>query len=351
MKKGFLALILIVTMSSSVFVGCSAKKTSAGNKPKELVISTWGLNEDKLRASLIKPFEESHNVKITLEVGNNSERLTKLKNNPNSTVDIMYLAESFAQDGIDAGLFEKLDYSKIPNAQKVNELAKKYVKAGYGPAYTQNSVSIMYNPEAVGKEITSWADLWDISLSKKVAIPDITTTFGPSALYLAGEKGGTSVTKDNGIVAFKALEQLKPNLVKVYTKSSDLTNMFSSGEIAVAVGADFVYGAVKKATPKVKFVTPKEGVYLNFNTVNINKNSKNKELGYEFINYALSKETQERNAGAIQETPVNVEAKLSDAIAAELTSGIATTNANTIDYKFANKQMKQWIDRWNRLLN
>lgn len=353
MKKRFLSAILIATITSVLFAGCASNKTSgdsAGAK-KELVISTFGLNQDKVKESLIKPFEESHNVKITLEVGDNSERLTKLKNNPNSNVDIMYLAESFAQQGIDAGLFEKLDYSKIPNSQKVNAAAKKFVDAGYGPAYTQNSMSIMYNPKTLGKEITSWSDLWDAGLAKKISIPDITTTFGPAMLYVASQKAGTSVDKDNGEAAFKALGELKPNIVKTYTKSSDLTNLFSSGEIVAAVGADFAYGSVKKASPDVKLITPKEGVYLNFNTININKNSKNKDLAYEFINYALSKETQERDAKEIQDTPVNVEAKLSDDVANSLTYGTVLDNAKTVDDKVVNTQLKDWIDKWNKLLN
>lgn len=350
MKKRFLSTILIATITTVLFAGCAAKSSGNGSQ-KELVISTFGLNEDKIKESLIKPFEESHNVKITLEVGDNSDRLTKLKNNPNSNVDIMYLAETFAQQGIDAGLFEKLDYSKIPNAEKVNTAAKKFVDAGYGPAYTQNSIYIMYDPTTTGKEITSWSDLWDSSLAKKVAIPDITTTFGPATLYLAGQKEGTSVDQDNGAAGFKGLEALKPNILKTYTKSSDLTNLFASGEISAAVGADFVYGSVKKAAPNVKLVEPKEGVFLNFNTININKNSKNKDLAYEFINYALSAETQERNAKQLQESPVNVDAKISDEVSSELTYGKVLDHANTVNDTIINNQMKDWVDKWNRLLN
>lgn len=354
MKKRFLSIVLMTTIASALFAGCAANKTSGNSSDggkKELVISTFGLNQDKVKESLIKPFEESHNVKITLEVGDNSERLTKLKNNPNSNVDIMYLAESFAQQGIDAGLFEKLDYSKIPNAKNVNAAAKKFVDAGYGPAYAQNSMAIMYNPKALGKEITSWSDLWDTSLAKKIAIPDITTTFGPAMLYVAGEKAGNSVDKDNGEAAFNSLEQLKPNVLKTYTKSSDLTNLFSNGEIVAAVGADFAYGSVKKASPDVKLITPKEGVYLNFNTINMNKNSKNKDLAYEFINYALSKETQERDAKEIQDTPVSTEAKLSEEVSNSLTYGTVLDNAKTVDDKVVNNQLKSWIDKWNKLLN
>ena len=37
---------------------------------------------------------------------------------------------------------------------------------------------------------------------------------------------------------FEAMKELKPNVVKTYSKSSDLANMFQSGEIEAAVVAD-----------------------------------------------------------------------------------------------------------------
>lgn len=352
MKRRFIALSLALT-TILTFAGCgssNSKKEGKGEQ-KKLVISTWGLNEDKLREDVFKPFEEKNNVKIVLETGNNSERLTKLKNNPNSEVDLMYLAESFSEDGAAQGLFDKVDYSKISNSEKLNSKAKTAIKEGFGPAYTLNRIAIAYDPKKVGFEIKSWKDLWRPELKGKVAIPDITTTFGPAMVYIAGIKAGVDVTKDKGEAAFKQLEALKPNVVKTYSKSSDLTNMFASGEIAAAVTADFVYGNISKAAPDVKYVDPVEGTFINFNTINIAKNSKNKDLALEFINYALSAEVQKRTANGLGESPVNTDVKLSPEESKNLTYGDVIEKSNTIDYKFVNPLMKDWIDKWNRILN
>ena len=126
MNKKILSLVLTGVLSASLLVGCKAKDNSAGSD--KLIISTWGLNEDVLKEEIFEPFAEEHGVEVVLEVGNNSDRLTKMKNNPNSNIDITYLAESFSEQGIEAGIFEKLDYSKIPNAQKINEKAKYTVE-------------------------------------------------------------------------------------------------------------------------------------------------------------------------------------------------------------------------------
>ena len=336
MNKKILSLVLTGVLSASLLVGCKAKDNSAGSD--KLIISTWGLNEDVLKKEIFEPFAEEHGVEVVLEVGNNSDRLTKMKNNPNSNIDITYLAESFSEQGIEAGIFEKLDYSKIPNAQKINEKAKYTVENGYGPAYTLNSIGIVVDPTS-NIEINSWEDLWKPELKGKIAIPDITTTNGAAVVDIAATKAGVDITEDNGEAAFKELEKLKPNVVKTYSKSSDLANMFSSGEIVAAIASDFIN------------VIPESGTYLNFNTININANSKNKDLAYEFINYVLSDEVQERAAKALNDAPINTDVKLNEEDAKNLAYGDIVKNAKTIDYKVVNPLMNDWINKWNRVMN
>lgn len=348
MNKKILSLLLTGVISATALVGCGkSEDSSAGNK---LIVSTWGLNEDVLKKEIFEPFAKEHGVEVVLEIGNNSERLTKMKNNPNSNVDITYLAESFAEQGVEAGIFEKLDYSKIPNAKNINEKAKHTVENGYGPAYTLNSIGIVVDPSS-GVEIKSWEDLWKPELKGKIAIPDITTTNGAAIVSIAAQKAGVDISKDNGEAAFKELEKLKPNVVKTYSKSSDLANMFSSGEIVAAVASDFAYETIAKAKPGVENIIPQSGTYLNFNTININKNSKNKDLAYEFVNYALSPEVQERAAKALSEAPVNTEVKLNEEDAKNLTYGDIVEKAKTIDFKFVNPLMNEWINNWNRIMN
>ena len=348
MNKKILSLVLTGVLSASLLVGCKAKDNSAGSD--KLIISTWGLNEDVLKKEIFEPFAEEHGVEVVLEVGNNSDRLTKMKNNPNSNIDITYLAESFSEQGIEAGIFEKLDYSKIPNAQKINEKAKYTVENGYGPAYTLNSIGIVVDPTS-NIEINSWEDLWKPELKGKIAIPDITTTNGAAVVDIAATKAGVDITEDNGEAAFKELEKLKPNVLKTYSKSSDLANMFSSGEIVAAIASDFAFETIQKAKPEVINVIPESGTYLNFNTININANSKNKDLAYEFINYVLSDEVQERAAKALNDAPINTDVKLNEEDAKNLAYGDIVKNAKTIDYKVVNPLMNDWINKWNRVMN
>jgi len=352
MKKK-LGLVSLTLVTASVLAACGGggAKTASKEKPKTLVISTFGLEEDKMQEDVFKPFEKKYNVNIVLETGTSSERLTKLKSNPNSTVDVIELSQSNAADGVSAGLFEKVDTSKVPNMENLIDSAKELSADGSGPAYTLNSIGIVYNKKTAGKEIKEWDDLWDSSLKGKVSIPDITTTFGPAMLYVANNHKNTEAKTINGKTAFEGITGLAPNVVKTYSKSSDLANMFQSGEIAAAVVGDFAVPIITGSNPDVAYIVPASGTYANFNTININKNSKNKDLAYKYINWRLSQEVQEKTAVSLNEAPTNKKVVLNEETAKNKTYGDVAKRTNKVDSNLVNKNLASWINQWNRILN
>ncbi|WP_077609272.1 ABC transporter substrate-binding protein [Clostridium sp. Marseille-P2415] len=349
--KRVLALSLCAAI---VLTGCgsagSAGESRSGKEEKKLVLSTYGLSEDISEEEVYKPFEDQFNCKIVTETGSTNERYTKLSANTESTIDVIELSQSMTAKGIEEGLFEPLDLSKIENSQYLITTAKTMADAGQGVAYTINSIGIMYDPEAVGFEIKSFDDLWKAELKGSIAIPVITTTFGPAMVYMASDYKGVDVTSDNGKAAFEALEELKPNLVKTYAKSSDLINMFTSGEIKAAIVGDFGVPTIKEANPDLKYVTP-DVTYANFNTISITKNCKDKELAYAYINYRLSKELQGKTSKALNEAPTNNQVEIAEENAVNMTYGAAAENAKVLDYSFVNPILSDWIDQWNRIIN
>lgn len=336
--------MLSVVIGVSILAGCAPKA------PAKLTISTFGLSEDVVRRDVFGPFEKANNVTIIDETGNSSVRYTQLESNPNSTIDIIELSQITAAMGYEKGLFEKLDYSKIPNAKKLLDSAASITAKGFGPPYTINSIGIIYNKKKAGMEINTWADLWNPLLKGKISIPDITTTFGPAMMYVASDYKGVDITSDNGKAAFESLAQLKPNIVKTYLKSSDLANMFAAGEISVAVVGDFGVPIIQAADPDAKYEVPASGTYANFNTIDINVNSKNKDLAYKYINWRISQELQSVTAKSLNEAPMNKDVVLDQETAKNKTYGEVAAKAKSIDYSFVNPLLKDWIDTWNRTL-
>jgi putative spermidine/putrescine transport system substrate-binding protein len=293
-----------------------------------------------------KPFEEEHNVEIVLEIGNNADRLNKVRMG-NSDVDVIFLSDYYAQQGINDGLFESVDRSKLTNIDKIYDVAKAPLGEEYGPAYTIAQFGIAYNPDEVAQPIKSWKDLWNNELAKSITIPSITSTAGPMFLDAASKVSGSS--EFNEEQAFAQMKELMPNVVKEYSQTSEFVNMFSQGEIAAGPIMEMYFASLKEAVPNAQFVSPEEGGYAVMNTVNVVKGTDQKELAEEFINHILSKEVQEKSAKNKIDSPVNTEVELTEEEAAGLTYGEDVVKTlNTLDMKFVNEQSKTWIDRWNR---
>lgn len=343
MFKKYLAVLLFSVLIFSVLL------SSAAVAKETLVISTWGYNEDLLWKNLYKPFEEKYDCKIQLEVGNNSTRLNKVKMRQGSTVDVIYLAESFALDAINSGIIGELNRDNIPNIEKLYPIAKSPHGDQYGPGYTLIKLGVIYDQDSTAEPINSWFDLWDQSFAENISIPDFNTTSGPAMLIMAAEKAGVDLA-ENPEAAFAELEKLKDNVVKNYSRSSDVANMFAQGEIIAAPAMDFAFFRVKDAVEGAVWLNPKEGSFANLNTLNIIKGSDNKELAEKFINYAISREVQTKMSLDKVESPLNMEVELTAEEAEGLTYGAEIINSlNTINWTLINENKEEWMNRWNRM--
>ncbi|CAM5797760.1 ABC transporter substrate-binding protein [Brevibacillus borstelensis] len=346
---------LTISLLSAALAGCGGGNGQAENgaaggsnkgEPKKLVISTWGFSEDFFRKEVYEPFEKEHNVKIVVEIGNNAERLNKIRQG-SSQVDVIYLSDYYAQQGIDAGLFEKIDRSKIPNIDQIYDIAKAPLGEDYGPAYTIGQFGIAYNPTVIKTEVKFWKDLWNPEMAGKLTLPNITSTTGPMLLDAASIVAGSEAFDEDK--AFAKVKEVNPGVVKYYDKTSEYVNMFSQGEIAIGPIMEMYFKDIQAAVPEAKFVSPEEGGYAVMNTVNVVKGSKNKELAEAFINWQLSEEVQEKSAKAKVDSPVNTNVQLSDEEAKGVTYGAEVIGKlRKLDMKAVNEQSKAWIDRWNR---
>lgn len=320
---------------------------SALAQDKELVISTWGYNGDLLQEHLYKPFEEQHGVKIVLETGNNADRLNKIR--IRGGVDLVYLADSFVQTGIEQGLFAPVDRSRIPNIAELHEVAQAPHGEEYGPAYTIGRFGIIYDTAATDTPVTSWQDLWREEFKGRVTVPNISTTAGPLMVLVAADKEGVSAFEDpDG--AFRALEELQGNILTTYSRSSELANLFAQGEVVIAAAQDFVFSNIKQSVPTAAWAELDEGAFANLNTINLVKGGNNPELAMEFINWHLNADVQKALAVAKVDAPVNAKVELTPEEAAPWTYGEEVVQSlNKPDYAALNANLEDWTERWNEM--
>lgn len=322
-----------------------AAPTLAG--AETLTVSWWGYNGEKMNANIIEPFKKICGCDVQFETGNNADRLGKLAARGGKGVDVIYLTDAFSQQGIEQGLFQKIDPAKIPNLSKLYDLAKD-PQAGYGPAYTVGRVGIVYDSAKV-KPLTSWNDLWRADLKSAVTLPGITTTAGPMMVLEAGKHIGVDAYDDTD-KAFDAIETLKINSAKNYNTGSEMVNLISTGEASVAVAQDFTLASLQKAVPTMVWADLAEGDIATLNTVNIPKGAEHSDLAYQFINFLLSSGVQQAEAAQGVDAPVNTEVQLTPDQAKLWTYGPeAIGKLSRVDYAKMNAAKSDWIDRWNEI--
>ena len=313
-----------------------------------LVVSWWGFNGDKLNEYIVQPFQEQCDCEIIFETGNSADRLSKIEIRGGKGVDLIYLPDSFAQLGVDKGLFQPIDRSKLPNLEGVYDMAKAPM-GDFGPAYTLGRVGIVYDSAQVKEPITKWADLWREDLKGKVSLPGITTTAGPMVVVLAGEQAGVDAY-ENPDAAFAEIEKLKPNVLKNYNTGSEMINLFSTGEISVSLVQDFALGRLQEAVPTVVWAELEDGDIATMNTINIPTGAANVDRAVEFINFVLDPELQKTLAENGVDAPVQTSVELTPDAAKLWTYGADMVNGlKRMDNAKMNAAKPEWIDRWNEV--
>ena len=332
------------TLTASVIALAASAVTAHA---ETLTISWWGYNGDKLDANLIAPFKEKCDCDVVFETGNNADRLGKLTARGGKGVDVIFLTDAYSQVGVENGVFQEFDRSKLENIDDIYEIARD-PQGGYGPAYTVGRIGIVYDADKV-EPITSWDDLWRADLEGMVSLPNITTTAGPMFVVQAGNHAGVDAYEDAD-ATFDAIAEIEPNVVKNYNTGSEMVNLFSTGEVSVTMTQDFTLRSLQEAVPTVTWAELEDGDIAVLNTVNIPTGAENVDLAYEFIDYLLSTEVQQLEAEQGVDAPINMNVELEPEQAALWTYGQeAIDSLITMDYAAMNAARTDWIDRWNEI--
>lgn len=373
MKKKVFSMGLALILAAGLLAGCkdsskpqatdapsnstTAAQTAAGSndgaKPfagQKLTVSTFSFNAELLQKNVYDPFMEATGCELIVEGGKNAERVTKIKETPDS-YDIVIIGDAFITELIDQDLVAEVDPTKLTNLDALYDCAKAPFGEKYGPAYTFNRLGIVYDSATCPIEITSWADLWNPELAKSIAIPDITTTSGPLLYYATATTFGFEPGKDDDAI-FAKLNELKPNVMKTYTSANDTINMLNQGEVSAAVLLDFSYTAAKQASEDYVWVDPKEGSFSGYNAINILKGCENMDLAHAFVDFYISYEVQLAEALDGVDSPVRKDVELTEEQAQNFTYGEETINKLLIpDWNVINANKADWVQRWNELFS
>ncbi|MCC7283618.1 MAG: ABC transporter substrate-binding protein, partial [Acetobacteraceae bacterium] len=262
----------------------------AGARAQELNVAIFGGSfADNVRTCVAEPFQRATNTRVNFVLGNsvqNAARLRATRGRPD--VDVAYMDQQVVVQAKAEGLLDQLDAAAIRNLSDIYPSAVDPDRRWIGFMYS--ATAIAYNPQELRTPPQAWADLWSPSLRGKLAIGDISATSGQHFLIAAARINGGSV--ENVDPGFRAIRELRPSVVTLYTQADQVVQLFERGDIAAAVWfADRVGAAARNGVP-VAVAFPREGAIGILPTFAVPQGARSKALAEQYIDRALSAEGQ-----------------------------------------------------------
>ncbi|TXL81900.1 extracellular solute-binding protein [Vineibacter terrae] len=255
---------------------------------KKVVVGTWGGDYSRLLAKNIEaPLLIPKGWEVVKDEAQAPPRKSKVQAEKplrRGTTDIQALSAGDMYDMEQAGVLEKVDYSKIPNA--VNLLPE--MKYAWGLGHIYSGKVILYNPKLIATPPTSFADTLDPRHGSKLGIIDIQYQYTMMAAAMAS--GGSMSNYEPGKA--RLLECRKAG-ARIYPTNEALAQGLKNEEIGLCIMWKARAVQWQNAGIEVQTVAAKEGVPLFVSGFCIPKNAPNKEGAYTYLDAMLAPSAQE----------------------------------------------------------
>jgi len=281
---------------------------AAGALAQEKVVNVYNWS-DYIDESIIEDFTKETGIKVVYDVYDSNEILeTKLLAGGSGYDVVVPSASPFMVRQIQAGVYQKLDKSKLPNITNewdvVQQAVVKYDPGNeYSVNYMWGTIGIGYNTkkvkEALGVDaINSWDAVFKPANMEKLStcgvyFLDAGSDVISTALHYLGLNPSSSAQEDVA-KAEELLLSVRPFIRKFH--SSEMINALANGDICVAVGySGDLFQARDRAVEAdqgvdIAYVIPKEGAQMWFDQMAIPADAPHVEEAHAFINYMLKPE-------------------------------------------------------------
>jgi putrescine transport system substrate-binding protein len=274
---------------------------------KVLNIYNWS---DYISPDLIKNFEKETGIKVRYDNFDSNEILHAKLVAGKTGYDIVVPSSNWASLQIQAGIFQKLDKSKLPNLKNLDPDIQSQL-ATVDPdnahlvnwlwGYTTVGINVDKVKAALGTEPMP-DDVWELAFNPKytaklkscgVSMLDSGNEVVPAVLHFMGKDPFSSKKADYDA----ALETLKGvrKYVSLFSSSGYINDM-ASGSICMAVGWSGDINIARqraidgKTGQNVQALLPKKGGLIFFDTMAIPSDAPHVANAHAFINYVLRPE-------------------------------------------------------------
>ena len=281
---------------------------------KVLNVYNWS---DYIDPTVIEDFQKETGITVKYDVFDSNEVLETKLLAGSTGYDIVVPSASFLERQIKAGVFQKLDRSKLPNLKNLdteitarvalhdpgNEHSVNYLWGTSGVGYNEAKIKAAM-PDA---PVDSFAMFYDPKVVAKfkdcgVAILDAPSEVVGTVLIFLGREANSENPEDLA-AAEKVLTSIRP-FVK-YINSSKYIEDLANGEICLALGwsGDVLQARDRAAEAGndvvVKYLIPREGAVMFFDMLAIPADAKHVKNAHLFIDYLLRPDVAAKNTNFV----------------------------------------------------
>lgn len=294
-------------LATSLLLAAASQASSAAGV---LNVYNWS---DYIAKDTIPGFEKQTGIKVRYDNYDSNETLQSKLLTGSSGYDIVTPTSDFMAKQIQAGAFQKLDKSKLPNLRNLDPaLMAKIAGADpgnqYGVPWAYGTDGLGYNLTKVqpllGKDtpLDDWDNLFNPQKAAKLkgcgisVLDDAKAVFATTLHYLGRPPNSRNAADYQA--AFQTLQKIRPYIKRF--SSSGYINELANGDICMVLGysGDVVIAKTRAAEAKrpyqLAYYIPKTGAPLWFDVMVISKGAKNVDSALQWINYM---QTPQVNAG------------------------------------------------------
>lgn len=293
----------VIAAAAAIAVGWGSP--AAAEEPV-LYVYNWS---DYIAEETIANFEAATGIKVTYDVFDSNEVLESKLLAGRTGYDVVVPSGAFLERQIMAGVFQKLDKSKLPNLKNMDKVVMEKVAIHdpgnqYAIDYMWGTTGLGYNigkiAEIFGEDYTpdSWDLLFDPEKVSRLKECGVYVLDAPSevleiALNYLGKDPHTS-SKADYAEAEKLLMAVRPYITKFH--SSEYISALANGDICLAMGwSGDVFMAGDRAAEaengvEIDYVIPKEGTINWFDLMAIPADAPHPDNAHKFLNYIMQPE-------------------------------------------------------------
>ncbi|MCA1297649.1 polyamine ABC transporter substrate-binding protein [Stappia indica] len=263
---------------------------------------------DYIDASILEDFTKETGIKVVYDVFDSNEILETKLLAGGTGYDVVVPTGTFLGRQVQAGVFQKLDKSKLPNLENMwPQIMSRIERFDPGNEHAINymwgTTGIGYNVEKIKERMPDApVDSWDMLFKPEVVskfadcgihVLDTADEMFPAALTYLGLDPDSDKPEDFA-KATEVLLKIRPYIQKFH--SSEYINGLANGDICMAIGwSGDVLQARDRAAEADNGVTiaysiPKEGAMMWFDNMAIPADAPHVEEAHAFLNYIMKPE-------------------------------------------------------------